>query len=90
MSARAARDVVGSVVSFVAPPFGLEPLVDFSLEGIEGAVEVEGIGLRACERGGEGVGAWTGDQAGNGAQGAAPGDLLAPGQAGGPGPEGVG
>jgi flagellar assembly factor FliW len=38
MSARAARDVVGSVVSFVAPPFGLEPLVDFSLEGIEGAV----------------------------------------------------
>ncbi|KQS17316.1 flagellar assembly protein FliW [Frigoribacterium sp. Leaf186] len=37
MSAQAARTVVGSVVSFVAPPFGLEPLVDFSLERIEGA-----------------------------------------------------
>ncbi|WP_217271092.1 flagellar assembly protein FliW [Frigoribacterium sp. VKM Ac-2836] len=37
MSAQAARDVVGSVVSFVAPPFGLEPLVAFSLERVEGA-----------------------------------------------------
>jgi flagellar assembly factor FliW len=37
MSANAAREVAGSVVTFVAPPFGLEPLTDFSLERIDGA-----------------------------------------------------
>lgn len=46
MSAQAAREVSGSVVSFTAPPFGLEPLVDFALERIEGATGL--FALRAA------------------------------------------
>lgn len=49
MSAAAARDVVGSVVSFVAPPFGLEPLVDFSLERIEGAAGLYALRATSSE-----------------------------------------